>query len=149
MQAERAPTDGDNVGNVPSNVPTCVCAAYGPFASLPNNTLRGAKWSPDGLCLLTASEDHCLRLFELPEGVADPAKATAEGGASMGELAQQPELVEALSVREGDSVYDYAWYPLMDSGTPLTCCFLPLLQGNPANKMICKQSTCKTCIIFI
>ena len=33
-----------------------------------NNFLKGCKWSPDGLCLLTASDDNCLRLFNLPEG---------------------------------------------------------------------------------
>merc|ERR1711951_147521 len=34
---------------------------------------RGCKWSPDGLCLLTCSQDHKLRLFEIP-----PATGKAE-----------------------------------------------------------------------
>ena len=34
-----------------------------------NNYLRGCKWSPDGSCILTNSQDHCLRLFNLPENL--------------------------------------------------------------------------------
>lgn len=31
-----------------------------------NNFLKGALFSPDGFCLLTASEDSMLRVFEVP-----------------------------------------------------------------------------------
>ena len=39
------------------------------FHNQTNNYLKGCKWSPDGSCLLTNSEDHCLRLFNLPENL--------------------------------------------------------------------------------
>ena len=59
--------------------PRCVGGVLAPFRSPPNNCLRGVKWSPDGLCLLTASDDHHLRLFELPEHLqtAEALQATA------------------------------------------------------------------------
>jgi WD40 repeat protein len=112
-----------------ANVPRCVGAAHAPFSSPPNNTLRGAKWSTDGLCLLTASEDQHLRLFELPGEAAQPVDA--DPGGADGEAVQQPALAETLDVREGDSVYDYSWYPLMDSATPLTCCFASSSRDHP------------------
>ena len=27
---------------------------------------KGCKWSPDGLCILVCSDDHSLRIFDLP-----------------------------------------------------------------------------------
>ncbi|EKX50697.1 hypothetical protein GUITHDRAFT_134835 [Guillardia theta CCMP2712] len=33
-----------------------------------NNFLKDVKWSPDGLCVLTSSEDKILRIFEIPQG---------------------------------------------------------------------------------
>lgn len=30
------------------------------------NCIRSCKWAPDGTCLATNSEDHTLRLFNLP-----------------------------------------------------------------------------------
>ncbi|KAB1221888.1 Telomerase Cajal body protein 1 [Morella rubra] len=32
-----------------------------------NNFLKGVKWSPDGSCFLTSSEDNTLRVFPLPD----------------------------------------------------------------------------------
>lgn len=66
-----------------------------------NCFLKGVKWSPDGLCLLTASEDFHLRLFEPTEGNVD----------------DQP----VLDYREGGTVYDFAWFPGMTSEDPTTC----------------------------
>ncbi len=39
------------------------------FENRSNNYLKGCKWSADGSCLLTNSEDHCLRLFNLPQNL--------------------------------------------------------------------------------
>ena len=46
--------------------PRSVAGAFDEFSGLKNNCLKGVQWSPDGTCLLTASEDQQLRLFELP-----------------------------------------------------------------------------------
>ena len=64
--------------------PRCVAGALEPFRQPENNTLRGARWSPDGLCLLTASEDRHLRLFELPEQLQSHEGLEAAGSASEG-----------------------------------------------------------------
>ena len=52
--------------------PNAVFSAVREFApskaeKLDNNFLKGVKWSPDGTCLLTNSEDHKIRLFEMYE----------------------------------------------------------------------------------
>ncbi|GLE02637.1 hypothetical protein PINS_up011478 [Pythium insidiosum] len=58
-------------------------------AAVPNNFTRGVKVAPDGLCVLTSSEDQCLRLFDVPDdqdgaGSAAPVRSSVqakEGGA--------------------------------------------------------------------
>ena len=107
--------------------PSCVCGAYAEFAETPENCLRGVKWSPDGLCLLTAAEDKHLRLFELP---AELLEADADD-AACGAKAAETELRSVLQVREGDAIYDYGWYPFMDSAEPATCCFASSSRDNP------------------
>ncbi|KAL1416036.1 hypothetical protein MTO96_028375 [Rhipicephalus appendiculatus] len=43
--------------------PVQVCGAWKAFSKF---ITRGCKWSPDGSCLLTNSDDCCLRIFNLP-----------------------------------------------------------------------------------
>lgn len=76
-----------------------------------NNFLKGVKWSPDGACLLSNSDDNVLRLFE-------PALS---GSAPRSVLRFLP----------GDTVFDYEWYPLMNSSNPATCCLVSTSRGHP------------------
>lgn len=112
----------------------CVCGAYAEFAGEPNNVLKGAKWSPDGLCLMTASEDRTLRLFELP---GDDGGGGGDGGGSVAELSS------VLQVREGESIYDYAWYPHMDSAQPETCCFASSSRDHPVHLWDAYTGSCR------
>jgi len=115
----------------------CVLGAYAEFAETPENCLRGVKWSPDGLCLLTASEDKHLRLFELPIELQETDSAEMQpdrsGAASATEITpgNHEELHSVLQVRAPDSIYDYVWYPFMDSGDPTTCCFASSSRDSP------------------
>ena len=78
--------------------PVCVCGAYAEFASEPENCLRGVKWSPDGACLLTASEDRHLRLFELPNELLPD-----EGEMVPSVAPTQTELSAVLKLRAADA----------------------------------------------
>ena len=37
----------------------------------------------------------------------------------------------AVIMKEGESVYDYQWYPLMNSRSPETCCLATTSQHQP------------------
>ena len=82
--------------------PRCVASALEPFRAPANNTLHGVKWAPDGSCLLTASEDRQLRVFELPEELlSTEPPSSGDGGDSSAVVDAQPELPCPLQVAEG------------------------------------------------
>ena len=85
-----------------------------------DNYLRGCSWAPDGLCILSNSNDNILRLFNLPTGLLTGRLDNVE-----------PEIEAVLRIPEGEAVYDYCWWPLMNSMDPPTCCFLSTAKSQP------------------
>ncbi|KAG9454328.1 hypothetical protein H6P81_007232 [Aristolochia fimbriata] len=92
-----------------------------------NNFFKGLKWSPDGSCFLTSSEDNTLRLFGLPD---INGSSQDSGYVSTDELATDSYL-SSLIVNEGESVYDYCWYPYMSASDPTTCVFTSTTRDHP------------------
>nr|CAB3267763.1 telomerase Cajal body protein 1-like [Phallusia mammillata] len=87
------------------------------------NFMKGCKWSPDGLCFLTNSNDNSLRLFNTPSELLNNNYKN-----------EQPyELKECFSVKEPETVYDFCWWPLMNSQSPETCCFLTTSRDQPVH----------------
>ncbi|EIE24132.1 WD40 repeat-like protein, partial [Coccomyxa subellipsoidea C-169] len=91
--------------------------------------LAGVRWSPDGACLLTASEDNWLRVYDLPaevldQGLLEPAD---DGGAA----AIDDNLPAVLYLDEGETIYDYAWYPRMLASEPSSCVFASTSRAHP------------------
>ncbi|CAJ0651657.1 14200_t:CDS:10 [Entrophospora sp. SA101] len=73
-----------------------------------DNFFKVAKWSPDGTCILTSSNDNLLRIFELPTNIF--------------EIEKECDLTPALSYHQGDTVYDCCWYPMMSSQVESILC---------------------------
>ena len=93
--------------------------AGGPGPREPHgNFLQGARWSPDGACLLAAAADRRLRRFDLPAGAAGPS-------------GRGPPFAAGLEVQEGEQVYDYAWFPGAAAAEPATMCFAATCRGHP------------------
>ncbi|CAG8580198.1 12420_t:CDS:10 [Ambispora gerdemannii] len=84
-----------------------------------DNFFKVAKWSPDGTCILTSSNDNILRLFELPLNVFE----------SIEEITLNP----VIQARVGETIYDCCWYPMMSSQEPETCCFLSSSRDHPVH----------------
>ncbi|CAG8528873.1 7927_t:CDS:10 [Funneliformis mosseae] len=89
---------------------------YIPNAS-EGNFFKNAKWSPDGACILTSSNDNILRIFDLPVNVL--------------ETANELDLNSVLTCHAGETIYDFCWYPMMSSQDPVTCCFLSSNREHP------------------
>ncbi|XP_070539017.1 telomerase Cajal body protein 1-like [Ptychodera flava] len=101
------------------SAPVQMTGAWSSFDSFQSNFLKGCKWSPDGSCILTNSDDDNLRVFNLPAEIY------------LGQYSEIPEMVEVFSVPVGELIYDYAWYPLMNSTKPDTCLFVSSSRDHP------------------
>ncbi|MEW5303339.1 MAG: hypothetical protein WDW36_006041 [Sanguina aurantia] len=107
------------------------------------NFLKGVKWSPDGSCLLTASDDNWLRIFDLPQNVlyanahgdAHGDASGCQGTGSRSSSGQGGSSADSLSaglrVQEGETIYDYAWYSRMTVTDAASCCFASSSRGHP------------------
>ncbi|KAL1498038.1 hypothetical protein ABEB36_008898 [Hypothenemus hampei] len=78
--------------------------------------LKNCKWSPDGTCLLTVIRGGGMNVFEMPSDLY-----AAE---SILQSRVINPLTPAVSVPETGLIYDYMWYPGMNSSNPATCCWL-------------------------
>ncbi|KAI7856564.1 hypothetical protein BDC45DRAFT_58522 [Circinella umbellata] len=90
-----------------------------------NNHFRNAKWSPDGCCLLSNSSDNAIRLFNLPYELLDQQT----------ELSEPIDLATNFGVREGEAVYDFAWFPSMTSQGLSVLCFYVFLDTHGYSKL--------------
>ncbi|XP_067668654.1 telomerase Cajal body protein 1-like [Haliotis asinina] len=102
------------------STPYQVSGCWGEFLQH-ENYLRGCKWSPDGACILTNSNDNYLRLFNLPEGVYTDGQDIPE------------DMIPALKTKESELIYDFSWYPMMHSSDPSSCCFVSTSRETPVH----------------
>uniref|UniRef100_A0A8C9TIT2 Telomerase Cajal body protein 1 n=1 Tax=Scleropages formosus TaxID=113540 RepID=A0A8C9TIT2_SCLFO len=98
----------DNAGLVKRRGSHCV---------LPLNPSR----APDGSCILSNSADNVLRLYNLPP----------EFYSNDWDLLT--EMSPVLRMPEGDTIYDYCWFPKMSSLDPDTCFIASSSRDNPVH----------------
>ncbi|KAK4746412.1 hypothetical protein SAY87_012724 [Trapa incisa] len=106
--------------------PERACHFFSQFraAANPNNFFKGLKWSPDGSCFLTSSEDKTLRVFTLPDHGSDVSSVCASD-------ADEDSFVANPVVMEGEAVYDFCWYPCMSATDPISCVFATTTRDHP------------------
>jgi WD40 repeat protein len=92
-----------------------------------DNFFKGAKWSPDGFLLLTASNDNCVRMFETPVEPSELVPSSSPNEEEVSELSQVGE--HAV----GGLIYDYAWYSRMATIDAASCCYAVSSRGNPVH----------------
>jgi len=93
------------------------------------NFLKGARWSPDGACLATSSDDNLVRIYDLPQDALDCA--AQEGGGGEAQPPGQDSFDAALTVHAGETCYDFAWYPGMVATDAASCCFSTSARAHP------------------
>lgn len=108
-------------GMVLTEKPSYITEARTDFNSTDENFLKGCKWAPDGTCILTNSNDNCLRLFNLPQPLYEA------------QYRDIPELTPVLKFSETDTIYDYCWYPKMTFDDPNTQCLLSTSKDSPVH----------------
>lgn len=74
--------------------------------------LRGCKWSPDGTCCLSVINNDGVHVTEL---LRDLYEGTARNDRII------DVLDSVIHVKESGLVYDFCWYPGMNSSIPESC----------------------------
>ncbi|KAF6739186.1 Telomerase Cajal body protein 1 [Oryzias melastigma] len=116
-----SPTVEQHLGLDFTHDPQMLTGSWTEFSKFPENYLKGCKWAPDGSCVLTNSADNVLRLYNLPPEIYSY---------SWGALS---EMSPVLRMAEGDTIYDYCWYPNMNSLEPDTCFLASSSRDNPVH----------------
>lgn len=75
-----------------------------------NNFLKGLSFSPDGTCILSASEDHILRVYEVPSDVWTYGDDDSNTNSRKNNDKTINDLSSVISSQEGGCIYDYSWY---------------------------------------
>ncbi|XP_054608490.1 telomerase Cajal body protein 1 [Dunckerocampus dactyliophorus] len=104
-----------------SQNPQVLTSSWSEYSNFPENYLKGCKWAPDGSCILSNSADNVLRVYNLP-----PETYTYNWDV----LA---EMSPVLRMAEGDTIYDYCWYPKMNSMDPDSCFLASSSRDNPVH----------------
>ena len=90
----------------------------------------GVLWSPDGTCLLAADDLTNLHLFEIPPSYYHTSGSGSSSSSGIGSGSGQP-CSPVLSMKEGETIYDYTWYPHMRSSEPQSCVFASTARDHP------------------
>ncbi|XP_057710955.1 telomerase Cajal body protein 1 [Corythoichthys intestinalis] len=104
-----------------SQTPQFLTRSWSEYSNFPENYLKGCKWAPDGSCILSNSADNVLRVYNLP-----PEVYTYDW-----EVLQ--EMSPVLKMAEGDTIYDYCWFPNMNSLEPTSCFLASSSRDNPVH----------------
>uniref|UniRef100_A0AAY4BM27 Telomerase Cajal body protein 1 n=1 Tax=Denticeps clupeoides TaxID=299321 RepID=A0AAY4BM27_9TELE len=104
-----------------SQNPQMLTGSWADYTNAPENYLKGCKWAPDGSCILSNSADNVLRVYNLP-----PELYSYNWNGLT-------EMTPVLKMAEGDTVYDYCWFPKMSSLDPDTCFIASSSRDNPVH----------------
>ncbi|XP_041635832.1 telomerase Cajal body protein 1 [Cheilinus undulatus] len=116
-----SPSEGQHLDLDFTQNPQMLTGSWTEFSTIPENYLKGCKWAPDGSCILTNSADNVLRVYNLPPEIYSYNWDLL------------PEMSPVLRMAEGDTIYDYCWYPKMNSLDPDTCFLASTSRDNPVH----------------
>ncbi|KTW28437.1 hypothetical protein T552_01700 [Pneumocystis carinii B80] len=85
--------------------------------SINTNFVKQVQWSPDGMFLLSSSNDNILRSFIISDSVLEKNEIS--------------DLPCSSFVRSAEPVYSYVWYPKMKLNDLNSCCFLASIRDHP------------------
>ena len=105
---------------------------------LPQDFFQQLKFSPDGLRLLASTDGGCLKSWELDLAEVSSSKYYCsadlirdEDPRSKRKDADRNIASQSTTVQCGESIYDYQWYPFMNSHEPASCCFITSCRDHP------------------
>ncbi|XP_029311036.1 telomerase Cajal body protein 1 isoform X2 [Cottoperca gobio] len=116
-----SPSEGQRLGLDFTQNPQMLTGSWTEYSNPPENYLKGCKWAPDGSCILTNSADNVLRVYNVPPEIYSYNWDLLS------------EMSPVLRMAEGDTIYDYCWYPKMNSLEADTCFLASSSRDNPVH----------------
>jgi telomerase Cajal body protein 1 len=100
-------------------------------ANTTKDFLKQFKFSPDGLQILASTENNYLRTWDFDVDLINGSKyyrnAADTDNASVG----SGTIIPYQEVQCGESIYDFQWYPFMNSNDSASCCFITTCRDHP------------------
>lgn len=84
---------------------------------------QGTVFSPDGTCILTAVNAKGIMVYELPQDLYGKESISKDRDINI--------LSPVINIKCVGNVYDFCWYPLLNSSDPTTCFFIASCQNEP------------------
>eukprot|EP00794_Sanderia_malayensis_P002859 gene2859-3305_t len=100
-----------------------VAGSWSEFDGDKSRFLKGCKWSPDGTCVLVNCDDNVMRIYNLPQHLY--------GDANVEYCCEDMQPV--LRMVEGETVYDFDWYPYMTSYDQSSSCYVSTSKDHPVH----------------
>lgn len=97
--------------------------------------IKSAKFSPDGSIVMTSSESNYLTFWAVDGHLSQEQRyhsVTTENRDRTEDVCKGNiplQLTNAIDI--GESIYDSAWYPYMNTASPSTCCILVSCRDHP------------------
>lgn len=92
---------------------------------------KNLKFSPDGSIILTSSESDYLGLWSIDNSIHSKCSYYADHNRETYSTDMRSDIYLDLAINNGDSIYDFAWYPYMAANNSATCCFITTSRDHP------------------
>ena len=93
---------------------------------------KSFKFSPDGCQILASTESAALKSWDISEDLMTKTKYYCPESNQSGPIFRSSDAVsQSISIQCGESIYDYQWYPFMNSNEIASCCFITTCRDHP------------------
>lgn len=98
----------------------------------PADFYKTFKFSPDGRQILASTESAALKSWDISEDLITKTKYYCPESDQSSSIVGKPDAASPLtSIQCGESIYDYQWYPFMNSNEIASCCFITTCRDHP------------------
>ena len=100
--------------------------------TVPKDFFQQLRFSPDGLKILASTESGTLKSWEVYQDEVNRNKFYSYSHLQRDDVTGVRNILsESTAVQCGESIYDFQWYPFMNSNEPASCCFITSCRDHP------------------
>ena len=90
------------------------------------------KFSPDGLKILASTENNYLKSWDVNKELVNSVKYYCSSDEALETVQTYSNTASSpSSISCGESIYDFEWYPFMNTNLSSSCCFITTSRDHP------------------